>query len=56
MAMILLATCDGCAATAQWTATARVVNVGVDVDGNPADEGWVCDLDGDFCPECAAKR
>ena len=54
MALVLSAACDQCGAQAEWTAAVRHGNV--DVDGNPVDDGWSCDLDGEFCPACAAAR
>lgn len=54
MALVLSAACDQCGAQAEWTAAVR--HGSVDVDGNPVDDGWSCDLGGEFCPACAAAR
>lgn len=41
MALVLSAACDQCGAQAEWTAAVRHGNV---------------DVDGEFCPACAAAR
>ena len=52
MALVLNAACDRCGFQAEWTAAVRHGNI--DVDGNPVDDGWSCDLDGEICPACVA--
>lgn len=54
MAMVLSVACDQCGAQEEWTAGVREGNL--DVDGNPVDDGWSCDGNGEFCPACTDER